>query len=209
MDIIEVITADHAAAAELFGELDGVARDDRRTSDAMHLVVRLTVAIKVHCHAEEHVLYEAMRTANSQLAELALEGPYEHQALEMMLDKLVLHRPGPELCAILHVARHEFAHHARDDEEQVMLPAVQAWFTEDQRRQLGLDMLAEKRRIRSHIERLVGPPPRVREGGSASTITRASATDRQVAASTSVGESRRIASLGSISTRKPRAPPLM
>jgi hypothetical protein len=32
--------------------------------------------------------------------------------------------------------------------------------------QLGLDMLAEKRRIRSHIERLVGPPPRVQEGGS-------------------------------------------
>ena len=165
MDIIEVITSDHAAAAALFGELEGLALDDRRTSDAMHLVVRLTVALKVHCHAEEHVLYEAVRTSNRQLAELALEGPYEHQVLDMMLDKLVLHRPGPELHAILHVARYEFEHHARDDEEKLMLPAVQAWFTEVQRTQLGLDMLAEKRRIRPHVERLVGPPPRVREGG--------------------------------------------
>ena len=165
MDIIEVITSDHDAAAGLFGALEDVALDDRRTSDAMHRVVRLAVALKVHCFAEEHVLYEAVRTANPQLAELALEGPYEHEALDLMLDKLVLHRPGPELRALLHVARHEFEHHARDDEERRMLPAVEAWFTEAERTKLGLDMLAEKRRIRPHVERLVGPPPRVREGG--------------------------------------------
>ena len=160
MDIIEVITSVHAAAAALFGELEGLALDDRRTSDAMHLVVRLTVALKVHCHAEEHVLYEAVRTSNRQLAELALEGPYEHQVLDMMLDKLVLHRPGPELLAILHVIKAQFEHHARREEELEMLPAIRAAVPDDERARLAQDLQDEKRRLRPQVERLVGAPAR-------------------------------------------------
>src|SRR6187431_2885870 len=103
MDIIEVITTDHADALAKIRELDRLAADDARTSDAMRLAVRIAVAIKVHSKAEEKVLYEAMRTAPTPLPELALEGPHAHRAIDVTLDKLVLHRPGPELRAILHV----------------------------------------------------------------------------------------------------------
>lgn len=160
MDITELITADHDEAAQLFADLETLVLDDSQSSGAMLLAVRLAVAVKVHCHAEEKVVYAAMRTSGDELAALALEGPYEHQVLDLMLDKLVLHRPGPELRAILHVARFEFEHHARGDEEGLMLPALRRAFGTAERVQLGFDMMAEKRRMKAHIQRLVGPAPR-------------------------------------------------
>src|SRR6186713_2242560 len=88
MDIVEIIKADHDEVAALIDQLDQLAGDDARTSEAMRVAVRLAVRLKTHAKAEEKVLYEAMRTATPQLKELALEGPYEHQALDLMLDKL-------------------------------------------------------------------------------------------------------------------------
>lgn len=160
MDIIEVITADHDEAAKLIEELEQLAADDSRTSEAMRIAVKLAVGLKTHAKAEERILYESMRTATPKLAELALEGPYEHQALDLMLDKLVVHRPGPELRAILHVIESHFHHHARIDEETLMLPAILAAFLEAERAQLARDFLDVKRRVQPQIERLVGAPAR-------------------------------------------------
>ena len=101
-----------------------------------------------------------MRTATPQLAELALEGPYEHQALDLMLDKLVVNRPGPELRAILHVTRSQFELHARNEEELIVLPAVGAAFLSEERAQLAREFVDAKRRLQPQIERLVGAPAR-------------------------------------------------
>ena len=160
MDIIEGITADHDDAVALIEKLDQIAADDARTSEAMRLAFRLAVGLKTHAKAEERVLYDAMRTSTPQLAELALEGPYEHQALDLLLDKLVVHRPGRELRAILHVIRHQFELHARTEEEGIVLPAVRAAFSADERAQLAKDFLDVKLRVQPQIERLVGAPAR-------------------------------------------------
>ncbi len=160
MDIIEVIQADHDEVAALFDALSQLAADDRRTNEGMRLAVRLAVALKTHARAEEKVLYEAIRTATVELSEFALEGPYEHQVLDVMIDKLVMQRPGCELKAILKVAREMFEHHARIEEEGRVLPLVKAAVSGVERAQLGDDMLAMKRRIRPQIERMVGPATR-------------------------------------------------
>lgn len=160
MDIIEVITSDHDDAARLIDELEQLVGDDSRSSEAMRTAVKLAVCMKVHAKAEERILYESMRTATPRLAELALEGPYEHQALDLMLEKLVVHRPGPELRAILHVIKGQFEHHARVEEERVVLPAVQIAFLADERAQLAHDFLDFKQRLQPQIERLVGAPAR-------------------------------------------------
>jgi hypothetical protein len=160
MDIIETITADHDDTARLIETLDRIAGDDARTSEAMRLAFKLAVGLKTHAKAEERVLYEAMRSSTARLAEFALEGPYEHQVLDLMLDKLVVHRPGPELRAIVHVIRAQFEHHAREDEERVVLPAFRAAFSEEERAQLAHDFLDAKRRVQPQIERLVGAPAR-------------------------------------------------
>jgi hypothetical protein len=164
MDIIDVIRTDHDAAMGLFDRLDPIAADDARTSEAMRVAVQLAVTIKTHSKCEEKVLYEVMRTASLELGELALEGPYEHEAMDLMLDKLLLHRPGRDFRAVLRVAREMFTHHARHVEEGRVLPAVARVLTIEERVQLGQDLLLAKRRTQPHVERLVGPPARgVRE----------------------------------------------
>lgn len=160
MDIIEVITADHDEAALLIDELEQLAADDSRTSDAMRIAATLAIGLKTHAKAEERVLYEAMRTATPMLAAHSLEGAYEHQALDLMLDKLAVHRPGPELCAILHVLKAQFDHHARVEEEGIMLPAVRVAFLDGERAQLAHDFIDAKQRLHAQIERLVGAPAR-------------------------------------------------
>lgn len=160
MDIIKCIKADHDEAAELFDELARLAHDDRRTSDAMRVAVRLAVALKIHAHAEEKIVYSVMKNATPELAACSREGPYEHQLLDMLLDRLVLQRPGPELFAILKVARHEFEHHARVEEEGATLPALAACLDPGHGVHLAHDFLHERRRIRPVIERLVGPAVR-------------------------------------------------
>lgn len=160
MELIELITSDHDAAAELIRQLEELAGDDRRTSEAMRLAVKLAVTLKTHARAEEKVLYDALRTASPALSAYALTGAYEHQTLDLMLDKLVLHRPGPELAAILKVANELFEHHARIVEEGQVLPALAAVLSADERVQLGRDMASEKLRLQPQIERLVGAPAR-------------------------------------------------
>ncbi|MBL9020267.1 MAG: hemerythrin domain-containing protein [Myxococcales bacterium] len=160
MDIIKCIKADHDEAAALFGELARVAHDDRRTSDAMRLAVRLAVALKIHAHAEEKIVYEVMSGATPDLAAFSREGKYEHELLDLLLDRLLVQRPGPELVAILKVARHEFEHHARVEEEGELLPALAACLDPGRGLHLAHDFLYERRRIRPAIERLVGPAVR-------------------------------------------------
>ena len=160
MDVIELVIADHDEAADLFEQLERLAADDARSNQAMRLVHQLAVSIKTHAKAEERILTDVMRSASPELAQLAREGPYEHQALDVMLDKLVLHRPGPELVAILHVAGRLFVQHARDEEEAVVLPALRTAVDPEERARLAHDFLVEKKRIRPGIERLVGAPAR-------------------------------------------------
>ena len=160
MDIIKCIKADHDEAAELFTELARVAHDDRRTSDAMRLAVRLAVALKIHAHAEQKIVYEVMSSATPELAAFSREGKYEHQVQDLLLDRLLLQRPGPELFAILKVARHEFEHHARVEEEGIILPALAAYLDPGHSLHLAHDFLHERRRIRPAIERMVGPAVR-------------------------------------------------
>ncbi len=160
MDIFKCIKADHDEATGLFDELMHVAEDDRRTSDAMRLAVRLAVTLKIHAHAEEKIVYEVMTSATPDLAAFSREGRYEHQLMDLLLDKLLVQRPGPELFAILRVARHEFEYHARIEEEGRLLPALEAHLEDGHTLHLAHDFLHERRRIRPVIERAVGPAVR-------------------------------------------------
>src|SRR5436190_22326640 len=101
-----------------------------------------------------------MTHATPDLEAFAREGKYEHQIMDLLLDRLVLQRPGPELFAILKVARHEFEHHARLEEEGSLLPALREFLDPDHSMSIAHDFLHERRRIRPAIERMVGPAVR-------------------------------------------------
>lgn len=160
MDLLERLTADHDEAAALIGQLAPLAADDAQATEATHLVMRLAVLLETHARAEEHVLHERMRTASPELARRALEGAYEHQALEHLISRLVVHRPGPELAAILRVIERLFVQHARIGEETELFPLVRVALPADELVRLGHDLATEAQRLRPVIERLVGAPHR-------------------------------------------------
>jgi hypothetical protein len=159
MLIDELIKRDHDEIADLFDHLVVVSRDDRRADEAARIAVRLVALVRLHSRAEETVLYEALRSASPGLKAFALAGPHEHENLDTTLDKLLVRHPGDEdYAVIVKVARDLFEMHARDEEEGEVLPQLREAVSEDARRLLAAEMLAEQARIRPSVLRLVGMP---------------------------------------------------
>lgn len=156
MGVCEVIKSDHEEIALLFDQLAPLA-DDLHAKEAMRLAARLAITVKTHALAEQRVVYEALRTAGSELAACALEGPHELYALELVLDKLLALRPGPEFRAVLAVARRLFEQHAQHESQQ-LFPAVQREIPAEEADQLGRDLVAEKQRVRPQVARKVEVP---------------------------------------------------
>src|SRR6185312_13251165 len=99
--------------------------------------------------------YEVLRTTD--LRSFALEGPYEHEILEVVLDRLLGQRAADELQAIARVARDLFEHHARDEEEGFVLPRLEQLLGPAERATLGRDLILERERIAPAIERAISP----------------------------------------------------
>ena len=156
MRIGDVITQDHREIAALFDELAPLAGDDRRTAEAMRVVAKLAVALKTHGLAEEKVVYEVIRTANDRLAACALEGPHELHALDIIVERLLALRPGPELRAALAVARRLFEQHAQHECTE-LLPALTEALPDDEHEQLGNDLLSAKQRLKPHVAQRIAP----------------------------------------------------
>lgn len=159
MGIREQLESDRALVRSLFDEIGPLARDDRRTSDAMRLVIRLAIAIKTHALAEEKVIYRVIASAGGRLEELALEGPHAHRAVDVVLDKALALRPGADLRAALAVARRLFDHQA-DFEARELLPALLHALPASETEQLGRDLADEQARLRPLVSRIVGAPAR-------------------------------------------------
>ncbi len=159
--IEELIRRDHDEVADLFDHLIVLARDERRADEAARIAVRLVALARIHCRAEERIVYESIKTASPALKAFALAGPHEHENFDTTLDKLLVRQPGDdEYRVIVKVARDLFEMHARDEEEAEILPLMRDVLSEDDLRTLASDMLAEQARIRPQVLRLVGMPAR-------------------------------------------------
>ncbi|HUS33198.1 MAG TPA: hemerythrin domain-containing protein [Kofleriaceae bacterium] len=156
-----LIKREHDEVAELFDHLSVLSRDDRRRDEASRTAARLVALVRIHCRAEERVLYEALRTMPGPLKSFALAGPHEHEVLDTTLDKLLVRRPGDgEYQVIVRVARDLFVMHARDEEEADILPLVEQELSPEELDSLAADLVAEQARIRPSVLRLVGMPAR-------------------------------------------------
>ncbi len=161
MTIAELIQRDHDEVADLFDHLAVLARDGRRAEEAARVASRLAAVVRVHCRAEESVLYEALRTRVPALAMFGLAGPHEHEALDAALDTLLVREPGDAVYSrVVKVARDRFERHARREEEGEILPLVVQSLSEVELTTLGAEMRAEQARIRPAVLQLVGPPAR-------------------------------------------------
>jgi hypothetical protein len=154
--VVELVTRDHDEIAALFARLAELAGDDHRHPEPLRIAARLVAAVRTHVLAEEHVVYEALRTASPELRAFALAGPHEHEMLDITIDKLLVRRPGDEYGVIVRVARDLFEMHARDEEEAEVLPAMLRTFSAMQLVALGEDLAAEQARLRPRIDRQLG-----------------------------------------------------
>jgi len=159
MTIIDLIKREHDEVADLFDHLVVLARDHRRSAEAVRIAARLVAQVRVHSRAEERVVYEMLKTASPQLKAFALAGPHEHENLDTTLDKLLVRRSGDdEYQVIVKVARDLFEMHARDEEEADILPVMAQELSPQELVSLANDMRSEEARIRPQILRLVGMP---------------------------------------------------
>ena len=158
-NVCDLIARDHDEIADLFEQLAVLARGDRRPEEAERIAARLVLAAHVHSRAEEHVLYDVLRSV-PQLKAFALAGPHEHETLDITLDKLLSHAPGEELVVLVRVAHDLFEMHARDEEDAEVLPLMRELLRPEELAALARDLAAEKARIRPAIERFCGIPAR-------------------------------------------------
>src|SRR4029077_13079577 len=122
MGIVQAIESDHRKAAALFDELAPLAGDDRRGHDAMRVARRLAVVVRTQALAEEKVLFAALRSASDRLAAYAREQPYAYHAFDAVFDRVLVLGPGPELAAVVAVARR--LHDSLRERETELWPAI-------------------------------------------------------------------------------------
>src|SRR5262245_9753612 len=131
MDVTTLIKREHDEVADLFEQLDALAKSDRHRDETARVACRLVALVRIHARSEERVLYEALRTSHN-LKSFALAGPHEHENLDTTLDKLLVRRPGDDdYRMIIKVARDLFEMHAREEEEAELLPALRLELSPD------------------------------------------------------------------------------
>ena len=124
----EILTAEHKLALGIFDKM--LATDQSQTFKRKMLLMKLTHALDKHAHAEEMVVYPALREANEAADADKLEG--EHGYIKTFIYEL--NEMGAESSSWLEKVR-EFrdlvAKHARMEEDQVF-PHFKQAMTEEQ-----------------------------------------------------------------------------
>ena len=124
----EMLAAEHDMALAIFDKM--LATDESQTFKRKMLLMKLTHALDKHAHAEEMVVYPALREANEAVSADQLEG--EHGDIKTFIYEL--NEIGPEARNWLEKVR-EFrelvARHAHMEEEDVF-PAFKNSMSEEQ-----------------------------------------------------------------------------
>ena len=124
----EVLAAEHDSTLLLFDKL--LATDDTQTFKRTMLVKKLTAALDKHAHEEEHVVYPALREANSAHDADALEG--EHGYVKTFLyDLNEMEKGSADFLPKVREFRSMVEAHARMEEEQVF-PAFKRDLSQEQ-----------------------------------------------------------------------------
>jgi len=136
-DVLELLASQHAEVDDLFDQLESAGED--RAAIFQELADR----IAAHATAEEKVFYPAaMRDQTTEMLHQAVE---EHLALKRVLaDMLELDPEADEegFMAKLAVAKEEFSHHAHEEEEKRLFPALRKLMSKDEREALAGEVLS-------------------------------------------------------------------
>jgi predicted NBD/HSP70 family sugar kinase len=138
IDILEVLTKQHAEVDELFAALE--AGDGDRAAVFQELADKLAA----HAAAEEQMFYpNVMHAQTKQLLEESVE---EHLVIKRTLaDMLVLDPDGDDeekFDAKLSVLKESVSHHAHEEEEDKLFPILRKLMSDESRAALGEEFLS-------------------------------------------------------------------
>lgn len=172
-DAVELLTADHRTAEQLFRQFELASRTSA-VENQRDLAQRIVRELSVHAAAEEQVLYPAIRRTLNDGDQLADAGIAEHAELKQLLADLDGVQPHderffPGYRRVMDVVR---AHVA--DEEEGLLPRLREAVGQDELYELAEALVGAKRLAptRPHPHAPSRPPGNVVVGGVASLADR-------------------------------------
>lgn len=134
MDAVELLEHHHRLLEKQFTALkDGAGAEPAAFKAAADLLV-------THMTLEEQIFYPAVNARRTE--DILLESLEEHLSLKRVLADLLALAPGDaQWGPKLHVLAEQLEHH-HDEEEDHLFPKVRKLLADDERRELGMRMLA-------------------------------------------------------------------
>jgi hemerythrin superfamily protein len=142
-DALTVLRSDHDTVRKLLMDLRTAKSADRQTT----LLERIEKEVKLHTHLEEEIFYPAFReharkNGDRQMYHEALE---EHHAVDVILPEVKNAEPGsPQFAGRVKVLKEMIEHHANEEEKE-MFPQARKLFSTRELRELGSQIVEEKR----------------------------------------------------------------
>ena len=136
MNVLELLTAQHAEVDELFDKLE----NDK--GDRLTLFTELANKLAAHASVEEKIFYPAVMM--KQTNELLQESVEEHLEIKRVLaDLLSMRLDEDKFKAKLSVMKENVSHHAHEEEEEKLFPLLRKQMSEDELGALGNEVLAK------------------------------------------------------------------
>lgn len=137
MDAITLLMEQHQEVDELLAQIE----QTESASEKEDLFYQLADQLAAHAKIEETIFYPAVMT--KQTEDKLLESVEEHLAIKRVLADLLELDPDDEhFDAKLQVMKEELTHHAHDEEEGKLFPAVKKLLSADELEGLGGEMMA-------------------------------------------------------------------
>lgn len=137
MDAITLIREQHREVDELFEKLGKAKGDAQKRA----LFAKIADSLAAHMTMEEQVFYPHIKARS--IEHVLLESTEEHLSIRRVLNDLLDTPPSdPRFAAQISVCKEQVAHHAHEEEEKELLPAVRKMYSAEELAALGGEMLA-------------------------------------------------------------------
>lgn len=137
-DIIQVLTQEHREVEQLLEQLRS------GTGDRTQIFQTVKTMLEAHSHAEEDIVYPAIRQAAPDCVDMIRHGRQEHQEVEELLQRLAMLSPtDSRFDELVSELTSDVQDHVQE-EEHIVLPAFEQASNAATRQQIAEDFLTRK-----------------------------------------------------------------
>lgn len=146
-DILTKLHAEHEQFKDMLDEMLRSESAPRRTA----IFKKFKTALTRHARAEEKVVYDRLIARHTKKSRLVgFEGNVEHEIADGLVARAVKirNKASNEWTATIKVLKEMLGHHIREEEGDVF-GQVREFFNHEERRELGAEFDAEKKKVRA------------------------------------------------------------